>query len=195
MKFSLITLSVIVLAFLFVPAPASAGAYTLDPAHTTIGFSVKHLGLMSVTGTFDEYQGTGDWDGKTLTSGSADITIQVKSVNTRNETRDKHLRTGFFDAEKYPTITFKTDKVVKTVKDKAKVMGDLTIRGVTKKVTLDLTYLGTVEKDPWGNTRSAFKATTTINRKDFGVKVDDAADLLVGDDVHISIESEAIKQK
>jgi polyisoprenoid-binding protein YceI len=195
MRISTFAILILSAAILFIPAFASADVYNLDQAHTTVGFQVKHLGLSLVNGTFDDFKGVINWDGKKAETGSVETTIQVKSVNTRITMRDDDLRKSFFDAEKFPTITFKSKKVTQTGKDTATLLGDLTIRGITKEVALDVTYLGAVEKDPWGNTRTAFKATAKISRKEFGVKTEGVSDMAVGDEVMITIETEAIKQK
>ena len=195
MRFTTIGFILFLAAVLFVPAQASADTYVLDQAHTSVGFSVKHLGLSTVSGTFDDFKGTIDWDGKNMASGKIDVTIQAASVDTRIKMRDDDLRTAYFDTAKFPAITFKSKKVIATGADAAQVVGDLTIKGVTKEVTLDVKFEGTVEKDPWGKTRSAFAATGKIKRQDFGVKSSNPlSDSAVGDEVTIVIQTEAIKQ-
>jgi len=180
-------------AFLLQPHANAADNYKIDPAHTSVGFSVRHMGVSNVRGHFDEFAGS-----LVLDSGSiqeANATIQVKTVNTGIEKRDNHLRSAdFFDAAKYPEITFKTKKVEKSG-DQTILIGDFTIHGVTKELRLPVTLSGPV-KDPQGNTRIGLEAKTTLSRKDYGMKFNMALDtggVLVGDQVTIEINAEAVK--
>ena len=167
--------------------------YKIDPAHTSVGFSVRHMGVSNVKGHFDEFVGSLVLDNGSIQEANA--TIQVKSVNTGIEKRDNHLRTAdFFEAAKYPEISFKTKRVEKSG-DQTILIGDFTMRGVTKEVRLPVTLSGPV-KDPQGNTRIGLEAKTTVNRKDYGMKfnaVMETGGLMVGEEVTIEINAEAVK--
>ena len=171
----------------------AADAYKIDPAHSSVGFSVRHMGVSNVKGHFDEFTGSVVLDNGSLQAATA--TIQVKSVNTGIEKRDNHLRTAdFFEAAKYPDITFKTKKVEKSG-DETVVTGDFTMRGVTKELRLSVTLSGPI-KDPQGNTRVGLEAKATVNRKDYGMKfnaVMETGGLMVGDEVTIEINAGAVK--
>ena len=175
-------------------APIHGGAYNIDPAHSLIGFAVRHLEINWVEGRFKDFKGTINFDEKDVTKSSVEFTAQVASVDTEVEARDKHLRTAdFFDVEKYPEMTFKSTRVER--KGQAYVLhGDLTLRGVTKPVALPFTITGAV-KDPWGNTRFGVEARTKINRRDFGVNYGNAfaGGLDVGNEVEISLRLEAVQ--
>ncbi|MBK5258384.1 MAG: YceI family protein [Thermoanaerobaculia bacterium] len=180
------------------PVIASAETFNIDPAHSEAKFRVKHM-MSNVTGGFSEVAGTVEVDRKNPAASSVDFTIKTSSVDTNNDNRDKHLRSAeFFDAEKYPQITFKSAKIAPTKsKDVYSVTGDLTIRGVTKQVTLPVVFLG-FGKDPWGNERAGFEIETTLNRKDYGVNWNKALDqggFLLGDDVKITLAIEAVVKK
>jgi len=175
----------------------SAELYVADQAHTDISFTVKHMVVTKVRGKFKEFDVKLYWDPTNLSASSVEAVIQTASLDTDNEKRDNHLRSAdFFDAEKFPQITFKSTKIEKA--DEGYVAyGKLTIRGVTRDVELPFTVSGPVQ-DPWGNTRLGISARTQINRMDFGVswnKSMDAGGLIVGEDVLINIEAEFIKQK
>ena len=167
--------------------------YKIDPAHTSVGFSVRHMGVSNVKGHFDEFVGSLVLDNGSIQEATA--TIQVKSVNTGIEKRDNHLRTAdFFEAAKYPEITFKTKRVEKSG-DQTILIGDFTMRGVTKEVRLPVTLSGPV-KDPQGNTRIGLEAKTTVNRKDYGMKfnaVMETGGLMLCEEVTIEINAEAVK--
>jgi len=167
--------------------------YKIDPAHTSVGFSVRHMGVSNVKGHFDEFVGSLVLDNGSIQEANA--TIQAKSVNTGIEKRDNHLRTAdFFEAAKYPEITFKTKRVEKSG-DQTILIGDFTMRGVTKEVRLPVTLSGPV-KDPQGNTRIGLEAKMTVNRKDYGMKfnaVMETGGLMVGEEVTIEINAEAVK--
>ena len=176
---------------------AQAADYKIDPDHSTVGFKIKHLAISSVPGRFTEFGGTFSFDPAKIESSKAEVKVGVKSINTEQTKRDNHLRgPDFFNVEAHPDMTFKTTKIEPGSKDEFKAVGELTINGVTKPVTLDVTF-GGAAKDPFGNERAAFSATTKINRKDFGLtwnKALESGGLLVGEDVNISIEVEGIKQ-
>ena len=180
-------------AFLALSNATAADNYKIDPAHTSVGFSVRHMGVSNVKGHFDDFAGSVVLDNGSIQEATA--TIQVKSVNTGIEKRDNHLRTAdFFEATKYPEISFKTKKVEKSG-DETILIGDFTMRGVTKELRLPVTVSGPI-KDPQGNTRIGLEAKATVNRKDYGMKfnaVMETGGLMVGDDVTIEINAEAVK--
>lgn len=177
--------------------PAGAETYQIDPVHSDVRFSVSHM-VGKVSGRFGKFEGTVEYVKGDPKAWKVDALIQTASIDTNNEDRDKHLRTGdFLDTEKFPTISFKSTKVTDLKGDKAKLHGDLTLHGVTKPVVLDL-ELGGVVKDPWGNQRAGATAATKINRKDYGIvwnKVLDGGGLVVGEEVSITLEIEGIVKK
>lgn len=183
--------------FLGMTAFAHAAVYDIDAAHSSVNFKVKHL-LSNTRGHFREFKGTFEYDAQKPESWKAEAVIQTASIDTQAADRDKHLRSAdFFDAEKYPSMTFKTASVTVVGENKAKMEGLLTLRGIEKPIVLDLEILGEAQ-DPWGNTRAAFTASGKINRKDFGMeynKVLDTGGLLLGDEVDIIIEVEGIRRK
>jgi polyisoprenoid-binding protein YceI len=172
--------------------------YAIDKGHSQAGFSVRHLGISKVPGRFTDFEGTVDVDQAKPEASKVEFTIKAASIDTNEANRDKHLRSAdFFDVEKFPTITFKSTKVVSKGKDKYDVTGSFTLHGVTKEITLPVTVLGFV-KDPWGNQRVGFETAITLNRKDYGLvwnKTLDGGGLLVGDDVDVTITVEAAKKK
>ena len=178
--------------------PIRAEVWNIDPVHSTIGFSVRHMVISKVPGEFRDYDGQITFDGKNLAQGQVDITIQMASIDTRNEDRDKHLRSAdFFDVEKFPVMTFKSKKITPGMGNAFALVGDLTIKGITREVTLNGEFNGTMV-DPWGNTRAGFAAETTINRQDFNVSWSNAlqdGSLVVGNGVTINLEIELIKAK
>jgi len=180
-------------ALLALSHATAADNYKIDPAHSSVGFSVRHMGVSNVKGHFDEFVGSLVVDNGSIQAATA--TIQVKSVNTGIEKRDNHLRTAdFFEAAKYPEITFKSKKVEKSG-DQSILIGDFTMRGVTRELRLPVTLSGPV-KDPQGNSRIGLEAKTTVNRKDYGMKfnaVMETGGLMVGDEVTIEINAEAVK--
>lgn len=176
---------------------AEMASWNIDKSHTTIGFSVKHMVVSKTKGKFLEYTGVVEMDAEAQQFTTIQATIQTKSIFTDHEKRDAHLRSpDFFDANTFPTMTY-TMKSQKKTGDTYTAVGDLTIKGVTKEITLVGTFNG-VALDPWGNTRAGFSAEGTINRQDFGVKFSKLLDnggLMVGNDVTITLEVEVIKQK
>jgi polyisoprenoid-binding protein YceI len=180
-------------AFLVLSHATAADNYRIDPAHTSVSFSVRHMGVSNVKGHFDAFTGSLVLDNGSIQEASA--TIQVKSLNTGIEKRDNHLRTAdFFEATKYPEISFKTKKVEKSG-DQTILIGDFTMRGVTKELRLPVAVSGPV-KDPQGNTRIGLEAKATVNRKDYGMKFNavlETGGLMVGDEVTIEINAEAVK--
>lgn len=187
--------AVILSAALFT-TPAFAASYKVDKDHSTVSFKIKHL-FSNVVGTFRDYQGTFEYEPGKPESWSAQGSINAASIDTNVEGRDKHLRNpDFFDVEKFPSIDFKTTKITATGENTATAEGTLTLHGVEKPVQLDVEIHG-VGKDPWGNTRAAFTATTKINRKDFGLGWNQALEtgqLLVGEEVTITLEIEGLLQ-
>jgi polyisoprenoid-binding protein YceI len=195
---SRLTLAAALVAILAVPSPAAVTTWQIDPAHTAAGFSVKHMMIATVRGQFKGVTGTVNWDDQDISKSSVDVTIDANTVDTGEPKRDADLKSAnFFDVAHYPTITFKSAKIEKISAAKMKVTGDLTIRGITKPVALDVEGPSGAIKDPYGNTRVALNATTTINRMDYGVKWNAKLDggVVVGDDVNINIDLEMIKKE
>jgi polyisoprenoid-binding protein YceI len=176
--------------------PIQADTFAIDAGHSEVGFQVRHL-VSQTRGRFNDFAGTIDLDPKNLANSSVDFKIKTTSIDTNVADRDKHLRgADFFDAEKYPEITFKSKSIKAAGNDTYNVLGTLTMHGVSKDITLPVTYLGQA-KDPWGNTRAGFEAATTLNRKDFGIvwnKALDAGGAMLGDDVKININLETVKK-
>lgn len=177
-------------------APIPAGGYKIDPAHSIIGFAVRHLEINWVEGRFKDFEGTIHYDDKDVTKSSVEFSAKVASIDTEVEARDKHLRTAdFFEAEKYPALNFKSTRVERKGKNGYVLHGDLTIKGVTKPVQLPFNVVGAV-KDPWGNIRFGVKAETKINRRDFGINYGNAfagGGLDVGNEVMITLQLEAVR--
>jgi polyisoprenoid-binding protein YceI len=179
---------------------AHASSWVLDPDHSTVGFSVKHMMVTDVKGTFDKFTGTVEIDEKDPTKSRVEVEIDVASVNTRNAKRDEHLRAGdFFDVAKQPKMTFKSTKVEIAKDGSMKITGDLTMRGVTKPVTLTAAPLSAEVKDPWGGIHRGTTATAKLNRNDFGVAwqkaLEKAAGVVVGDEVTIELQVELLPKK
>ena len=176
------------------PAAPKLTTYKIDPVHSELTFRIRHL-LGRVAGTFGEWSGVVNIDEKTPANSTVSVDIKTASIDTRVDARDKHLRSAdFFEAEKFPTITFRSTNV--TVQGKTiRVVGDLTIRGRTKPVVLVGSYEGKF-KDPWGKMRTAFIASTTINRQDFGVAFNGPFETIgqIGDEVWIEIAIEAVQE-
>ncbi len=171
--------------------------YNIDVVHSTVGFTVRHLMVSKVHGLFTKWNGTFSFDEKNLAASHVEVQIEVASIDTRVPQRDGHLRTGdFFEAEKFPHMTFKSTKV-EGEKNQFKVTGDLTLRGVTKPVVLDVEYAGTSVHPQMGE-RAGFSAHTSINRKDFGVSYNqllEAGGVAISEKVDINIEVEATVAK
>ena len=170
-------------------------AWIIDTSHSAIQFSVKHLGISTVRGTFTSFTGTIDADEQNPTAAKVDVQIETASINTRDEKRDAHLRSpDFFDVEKFPTLTFKSTKVQKVSKTKLKITGDLTMHGVTKPVTLDAEISPEVANPFSGNPTRAVTATGVIVRQEWNLKWQAPAEAVkvVGDEVKISIEAELV---
>jgi len=194
--FSRIAVTAGLAAALSLPAAAVTSTWQIDPAHSAAQFAVQHLAISTVRGAFTSVKGTVQFDDRDITKSSVDVAIDVNSVDTRQPDRDKDLRSDhFFDAEHFPTITFKSKRVEQVSPGKLKITGDLTIHGITKEVVLNVDGPTAPVKDPWGNQRMAINATTKINRQDFGVKWNQTMDnggVVVGDEVSITIDAEMI---
>lgn len=177
---------------------AAAATYVLDKSHCNIGFSVKHMVISNVKGKFDEFEGSFDFDEAKKSINSAQAAIKTASVNTGDQKRDDHLRSPeFFDAQKFPEITFALKNSRSLGGGKMQVTGELTIHGVTKAVTLTGEFLGTAN-DPWGNKRAGFTAEGEVIRADYGMvwnKLLDGGGLVVGDKVKLQLEIEGILKK
>jgi len=171
--------------------------WSIDRAHSHVEFAVRHLMISTAKGRFTEVSGTVRSDDADPAKGEVDIAIDVASIDTREAQRDAHLRSAdFFDAENFPTITFKSRRLSEVKGGRFKIVGDLTIHGVTREVVLDVTSEGR-GKDPWGGERAGFNATTKIKRSDFGLtwnQLLETGGVAVGDDVKISVDVELVKQ-
>ncbi|MFN8542745.1 MAG: YceI family protein [Candidatus Binatia bacterium] len=182
---------------LFLAPVAGASTWDLDPAHTAVQFAVRHLMVSTVRGDFTKVTGTVKVDDADWTKSVIEATIQAESLNTRVAKRDEHLRgPDFFDVAKFPVITFKSKKIEKAGEGKFKVTGDLTLRGTTKEVVLDVDGPVTPRKDMQGTMRSGAQATAKVNRKDFGIvwnKMLDGGGLALGDEVSVTIDVEATR--
>jgi polyisoprenoid-binding protein YceI len=183
--------------FSLLPTIAAATTWEIDPAHTTFQFSVRHMMVSNVKGVFHKFNGSFDIDDKDLTKTRASAVIDAASIDTGIEKRDEDLRSAnFFDVAKFPKITFASKRVEK-VGNGYRMIGDLTIHGITREVILDMEGLDTVIKDPWGNMRRGATFTTKINRKDFGLtynKLLETGGVVVGDEVKINVEVEVVKK-
>jgi len=177
---------------------AQTSTWNIDPAHSTAQFTVRHLAISNVTGSFTKVTGSVVLDEKDITQSQVSASIDVNSIDTRVEARDKDLKSPhFFEVEKYPTIEFKSKKVVNSG-GKLQLIGDLTIHGTTREVTLDVDGPTPELTDPWGNLRRGLSATTAINRKDFNLVYNNllkTGDAVVGDKVKIQIDAEIVKKK
>ena len=180
-------------------AAAPTGTQTtwkLDPSHTTIEFVAKHMMITTVKGRFTEFEGTIVADEERLESSQVQATIKAVSLETGAEQRDTHLKSGdFLDVENYPDVTFKSTSL-SGAKEKFRLTGDLTIRGTTRPITLDVTFEGT-GKDPWGGTRSSFSAKGKIDRRDYGLTWNVALEtggILVSNEIKINIQAQAVLQ-
>ena len=183
---------------LSIPVLASGATYQIDPDHSSFQFTVRHMTVSNVRGEFKKVKGVVSIEGNDITSLKVDVILDAASVNTDNAKRDDHLRSeDFFDVAKYPTMTFVSKKVTKVDENRLKVIGDLTIRGVTREVTVGVEGPSPEVKDPGGNIRRGATGTLKINRKDFGMmwhKTLDNGGLVVGDDVNISVEVELVRK-
>ena len=172
------------------------GTYTVDPAHSRIGFVARHAMVTKVRGSFNEFDGSGYFDAADPTKSHLQLNIKAASIDTRNAARDAHLRSNdFFSMDEFPEITFASTSIEQVSPEKFRVTGDLTIKGVTKPVTLDVAYTGAAV-DPYGNQRIGLEASATVNRKDWGVNWNaalEAGGVLVSESVNLEIEISAIR--
>jgi polyisoprenoid-binding protein YceI len=179
-------------------ATAQTSTWNIDPAHSSAQFTVRHLGISNVSGAFSKVTGTVVLNEKDITGSEVSAVIDAGSVDTRVPDRDKDIRSAnFLDVEKYPTLEFKSKRVVNNG-GKLQLIGDLTLHGTTREVTLDVEGPTPELNDPWGNVRRGFSATTTINRKEFGVVWGNTlktGEAVVGDTVKIQIDVELVKKK
>jgi polyisoprenoid-binding protein YceI len=177
-------------------ATDATGTYTIDPVHSRIGFVARHAMVTKVRGQFTKFEGSGSFDAANPAASHLELTIDATSIDTANADRDGHLRSNdFFDMEKYPQITFKSTGVEAAGGDTYRVTGDLTIKDVTKPVTVDFEVTGTAV-DPWGNTRLGLEGSVQINRKDWGVNWNaalEAGGVLVSEKVTLEFDVSAIK--
>ncbi len=177
-------------------AGSKVATWKIDPAHSTVEFIAKHMMITSVRGRFPDVEGTIRFDEENIANSQVEATIQVGTVTSGSERRDQHLRTGdFFLVDEHPTFTFKSTRIEPKGGDEYKITGDLTIRGVTKQVTLDTTFEGR-NTSPWGTEAIGFSAATTINRKDFGVNWNvglEAGGVMVSDKIKLELNIEAVK--
>lgn len=175
----------------------STERWQIDSSHSGIQFTVRHLVIAKVRGQFSRWTGTVTAPDRDFGRASLEVAIDAASIDTGVADRDAHLRSAdFFDAERYPEITFKSADVTRAANDRLRAAGALTIKGVTRDVVLDVEQLG-LAKDPWGNERAAFSATTSIDRRDFGLtwnQVLETGGVMVGDRIDIAIEIEAVRQ-
>jgi polyisoprenoid-binding protein YceI len=178
-------------------ATKTKATWTVDASHAEVGFAVRHLMISTVRGRFGGVSGTVTLDDRNPSASKADVTIDVTSIDTRQEQRDAHLRSpDFFDVANHPTMHFESTRVEGDTNSEFKLIGNLTIRGVTREITLDVTAEGR-GRDPWGNDRAGFSAKGKINRGDFGLtwnQVLEAGGVTVGDEVKLSIDAELIRQ-
>jgi polyisoprenoid-binding protein YceI len=191
-KKTILTAVMLVLGF---GSAAAQGTYTIDTVHSNAGFKVRHL-VSKTSGEFTDFDGTIVADFQNLDNSSVEFIIKAASIDTKNEKRDDHLRSAdFFDVERYPEVTFKSSKITRVDDDTFAVAGTLTMRGVSKEITLTVDFLG--EMTAMGSTRAGYELTTTLNRKDYGVSWNralDAGGFLLSDEVEVSIALELIKQ-
>jgi polyisoprenoid-binding protein YceI len=172
--------------------------WSVDASHSTVQFTVRHMMITNVRGQFQAVEGTVEFDPAQAGAARIEATIDVASIHTREEKRDAHLKSAdFFDAEKYPKITFASSEVLAKGSDELEVKGSLTIRDVTKPVTLKVEGITPEHKDPWGQTRIGATATTSIKRSEFGIvwnQALEAGGVLVGDEVKISLDVSLVRQ-
>jgi polyisoprenoid-binding protein YceI len=193
-----IPLTGLAVLLLSIPALAFGATYQIDPDHSSFQFKVRHMTVSNVRGEFKKVKGAVFIDGNDLTSLKVEVTLDAASLNTDNAKRDDHLRSeDFFDVARYPTITFVSKKVTRVDENRLKMVGDLTIHGVTREVFVEVDGPSPEVKDPGGNIRRGGTGTLKINRKDFGMawhKTLDNGGLVIGDEVNISVEVELVRK-
>ncbi len=192
-----LVLTAVAVTALVGPALAET-AWEIDPVHSSVQFSVRHMMISNVRGEFLKLKGSVQADDTNLGHSVVEATIETASIDTREEKRDAHLRSAdFLDAEHFPTITFRSKRIEPAGKDRWKMTGDLSLHGVTREVVLDVEGPTGQVKDPMGNTRTGAHATTRINRKDFGItwaKAMDGGGVVVGDDIDVTIDVEGVRR-
>lgn len=180
-------------------AGSSTKTWTIDPVHSDAEFQARHMMISKVRGSFSDFTGTIQLNPEHPEGGSVEAQINVASISTSQQQRDEHLRSAdFFDVENHPQITFQSTKVVPKGENRFDVVGDLTIRGVTKEVTLDTTFLGRMPNDAFGKDRIALEATTTVNREEFGLTWNQALEsggVMVGKDITITLNIAATAEE
>ena len=178
------------------PALIPTGTWSVDPAHSKVGFAVKHMGIANVRGEFTEFEGTLEI-GQDLTSARAFGTVKAQSVDTNEPQRDEHLRSAdFFDVAQYPQLSFQSTEIEALDEEEFRIVGDLTIHGVTNEIVLHAEVQGT-DVDPWGNERVGLEVTGQLARGDYGMKFNQAlgsGNMLVGDKVRLALDISAVKQ-
>jgi polyisoprenoid-binding protein YceI len=171
--------------------------WALDPTHSELQFKIKHLMISTVTGQFNQFSATVETEDDDFSTAKVRFQADVNSISTNNEQRDMHLKAGdFFDAEKYPSVIFEGERMEKTSEDEFKLYGIITVRGVSRKLVLNVEF-GGITQDPWGNTRTGFSVTGKINRMDFGISfgtVSETGGLLLSDEVKINANVQFVKQ-
>jgi polyisoprenoid-binding protein YceI len=171
--------------------------WVLDPTHSELGFKIKHLMITNVSGSINNFQGEVETEGDDFSTAKINLTADMASISTNNEQRDAHLRNSdFFEVEKYPELTFKSTRVEKKDSDEFTLYGELTIKGITKPVKLNVEYNG-VAKDPWGGERAGFVITGKINRSEWGINFNgvlETGGLMLGEEVKINSEIQLVKQ-
>ncbi len=191
------TIQVSLIALVLTASFASTSEWGIDPQHSGITFRVKHMMIANVKGRFEKFDAQLNYDEADLAKSSVRAMIEAASIDTDNEKRDTHLRSAdFFDVEKYPQMTFASKRFEKT-DDGIKVIGDLTIRGVTREVTVNIDEITPQQKDPWGGTRFGVSASAKLDRTEFGLlwnQTLETGGLLVGNDVYINIDLEMVKK-
>ena len=196
--FRQLSLGAVVSLLAGVTALAQTTTWTIDPNHSTAQFTVRHLAISNVSGNFTKVTGTVQFNEKDITQSQVNAVIDAASVDTRVPDRDKDLRSpNFLDVEKYPTLEFKSKRFVNNG-GKLQMIGDLTLHGTTREVTLDINGPTPELNDPWGNVRRGLSATTTINRKDYGVVWNHTlatGEAVVGDNVKIQVDIEIMRKK
>ena len=197
MRLPMILMAVFMVTTLM-PAFGDNTTWTVDPMHSSVEFTIRHMMISNVRGQFDKVHSTVVYDGKVLEAASVDATIDASSINTHETKRDEHLRNAdFFDVAKYPSITFKSKRIQRLGVGKFKLVGDLTMHGVTKEVVLDVEGPSPEIKDQHGHARTGASATASLNRKDFGLMwngVLESGDVMVGNEVKVSIDVELVKE-
>lgn len=191
-------ISLFLIGYGIIPVIAQSQTWKIDPVHSSVRFSVKHMLITEVVGQFKEYDATLTTSKADFSDAKLEATINIQSIDTDNEKRDAHLNSeDFFYSEKYPKISFKSNSVEQIDEKTFRITGDLTIRGITKTVVFETSYGGTIT-DPYGNSRSGWQASTTVNRFDFGLKwnqVMEIGGLLVGEEIKINIDAQFILQE